>query len=147
MNKDQQEAIDKARTAAINLKKQADKAHSLGLTVLEQWLRDASVGCMAGADFQTRAMGDNLATQTERVVMDGKPGTASACPGFLATTDNPVICQHCGSHRGNHPGAQADVIAETILRRHKFMDGGRWDVCLKEGCAKGSADPIHNERG
>ncbi len=78
MNKDQQEAISKARAAALALKSQADKARSLGLTVLEQWLRDASVGCQAGADFQVRAMGDNLSTQTERVVVDSKPNEKQA---------------------------------------------------------------------
>lgn len=85
---EQQELLDKAHKAALALKAQADKARALGLTVLEQWLREASVGCQAGVDFQKRVLGPNLSNQTERVVVDKEP---------------------------NKP--QADVIADTIKRR------------------------------
>lgn len=39
-----------------------------------------------------------LPTNTER-----EYEMASACPGFVATTNNPDICSICGSHLGNHP--------------------------------------------
>lgn len=136
MTSEQKDAIDKARTAAINLKKQADKARALGLTVLEQWLRDASVGCMAGADFQTRAMGDNLATQTQRVVMDGQPKTAGEFPGHvenkIISTTQPgpggLRCEKCGHTIAEcscdvtpdditKAKAEADALADAIKRR------------------------------
>lgn len=116
MTPEQKDAIDKARTAAINLKKQADKARALGLTVLEQWLRDASVGCMAGADFQTRAMGDNLATQTQRVVMDNKPKSGGLrcekCGHTIAECSCDVTPDDITKAK-----AEADVLADAIKRR------------------------------
>ena len=102
MNKDQQEAISKARAAALALKSQADRARSLGLPVLEQWLRDASVGCQAGADFQVRAMGDNLQNQTERVVVDNKPNE----PEADVTADGRFVKEK-----------QANATADTLKRR------------------------------
>jgi len=70
---EQQNAIDKAREGAQKLKTFADKARSLGLTVLESYLRDASISCQAGADFQARAFKDNLLSQTGKVVIDREP--------------------------------------------------------------------------
>jgi hypothetical protein len=103
LNKDQQDAIAKARAAALALKSQADKARTMGLTVLEQWLREASVGCQAGADFQVRAMGDNLSTQTARVVVDRE-----AAKKADDVTTSPMI-------EGGEK--QADAIADTMKRR------------------------------
>ena len=125
MNKDQQEAISKARAAAIALKSQADKARSLGLPVLEQWLRDASVGCQAGADFQVRAMGDNLQNQTERVVVDRLPATCEKCGHGL----HGPVCSYAGPDDQKLPSgrscdcdwnphnAQANATADTLKRR------------------------------
>lgn len=106
MTKDQQEAIDKACKAALSLKSQADKARSLGLSVLEQWLREASVGCQAGADFQVRAVGDNLSTQTARVVVDRE-----AAKKADDVTRSPMI-------EGGEK--QADAIADAMKRRGLF---------------------------
>ncbi len=72
MTPDQTDLLDKARESAVRLMRAARKA---GLTVLAQWLKDASVGCQAGVDFQVRALGDNFTTQTERKVIDSKPNT------------------------------------------------------------------------
>lgn len=103
MTPDQTAALDKARQSALALKSQADKARSLGLTVLEQWLRDASVGCQAGADFQARAMSDNLLTQTEKVVVNGKPKHQH--------TANCATDPTCPGHK------QTDALAAAMIRR------------------------------
>jgi len=89
MTPEQQNAIDKAREGAQKLKTFADKARALGLPVLESFLREASISCQAGADFQARAFKDNLLSQTGKVVIDREP-------------------------RNN---VQADVIAEAIKRK------------------------------
>lgn len=88
MTPDQKDTLAKASESAVRLMRFARKAEAQGLPVLAQWLKDASVGCQAGVDFQVRALGDNLATQTEKTVVDSEP--------------NPK---------------QADVIADTIQRR------------------------------
>jgi len=125
MTPEQTEALNKARQAALNLKKQADKAHSLGLTVLEQWLRDASVGCQAGADFQVRAHADNLATQTAPKVIDNKPNPPEGFFGFHDFQSNGrwdvCLVEGCGKGKAhpihNNGQTQADVTADAIKRR------------------------------
>jgi malonyl CoA-acyl carrier protein transacylase len=67
---DQIEAIQKATASAQRLKAQADKARDLGLPVLETFLRDASVSCQAGADFQLRAFRDAALQHEDKTVID-----------------------------------------------------------------------------
>lgn len=109
---DQADALAKARESALRLKRFADKARSLGLPVMESYLREASVNCQMAADFQE----------------------AQGLPGFLphaeAKTHDWVKqcralgwkCDTCGMDDANCscPGnaeANARAIADTMKRR------------------------------
>ena len=92
MTADQKATLDKVSQAAIGLMKAAREAEARGLPILAQWLKEASVGCQAGVDFQKRALGDNLTTQTERKVIDSKPNPPERKP--------PEVCEKCG--HGTH---------------------------------------------
>jgi len=52
---DQKAQLQRARDRAITLKHSSDHARVTGLQVLEPFLREASVACQAGADFQEAA--------------------------------------------------------------------------------------------
>jgi len=139
---DQKETLDKATESAVRLMRFARKAEAQGLPILAQWLKDASVGCQAGVDFQKRALGDNLSTQTEQKVIDSKPNVPNPFPEFCARCGHGLhgpICSYassvklpsgrsCDCDYNPHNDAtrspmieggekQADAIADAIQRR------------------------------
>ncbi len=58
-------ALEKASASALRLKHQADTARGLGLPILESYLREASVACQAGCDFQEAAFRKDLKAEAQ----------------------------------------------------------------------------------
>ncbi len=104
----QLQQLQVARDRAIRLKHSADTARTLGLPVLETFLREASVACQAGADFQEAAFRtDDKQKQKARGLGFLPHGEARKEP-WADATRSPMLE---GGER------QADVIAEAIQRK------------------------------